>query len=216
MKITRRQIRKILLKEMYHQLYNAGTGKRKSYHQVSDGTKSMAQAAKRRFAKDYPEVNVGIDSREGWLTVNGKKAVNISSASGKPMQIEDMVDKMKQSYLGHPMNESAIYVTRSPWGMSVSDSPDVHNDPKAKVITVGDMILALLQAGDDDIFQAPQGVDPEALANLNQKHREGVQGGMQNWDSQVFEDYYDVDNERVLRLYAKLMNHTIEDVPYED
>ena len=121
---------------------------------------------------------------------------------------------LKEMY--HRMNESAIYVTRGPYGMTVSDSPDVHNDPKAKVITIGDMILALLQAGDDDIFQAPQGVDPEALAKLNQKHREGVQGGMQNWDSQVFEDYYDVDNERVLRLYAKLMNHTIEDVPYED
>mgnify|MGYP001401899222 CR=1 FL=1 len=216
MKITRRQIRKILLKEMYHQLYNAGRGKRKSYHQVSDATKSMARAAKRKFAKDYPDIKVKIDGRNGWILVNGKKAVNISSASGKSMQIEDMVDKMKQSYLGHPMNESAIYVTRSPWGMTVSDSPDVHNDPKAKVITIGDMILALLQAGDDDIFQAPQGVDPEALANLNQKHKEGVQGGMQNWDSQVFEDYYDVDNERVLRLYAKLMNHSIEDVPYED
>ena len=175
----------------------------------------MAQAAKRRFAKDYPEVKVGIDSREGWLTVNGKKAVNISSASGKPMQIEDMIDQMKQSYLGHSMNESAIYVTRGPYGTTVSDKPDMHAED-AKWISIGDMILALLQAGDDDIFQAPQGVDPEALANLNQKHAEGVQGGMQIWDSHVFEDYYDVDNERVIRLYAKLMNHSIEDVPYED
>ena len=90
----RKKIRKLALKEMYHQLYNAGTGQKKSYHQVSDATKSMAQAAKRKFAKDYPEVKVGIDSREGWLTVNGKKAVNISSASGRPMQIEDMVDQM--------------------------------------------------------------------------------------------------------------------------
>lgn len=209
MKITRRQIRKLLLKEMYHQLYNAGTGKRKSYHQVSDATKSMAMAAKRRFAKDYPEVKVGIDSREGWLTVNGKKAVNISSASGKPMQIEDMIDQMKQSYLGHPMAEGVLSVSRSPYGMSVEDDT-------GEYITIGEMVLALLQAGDDDIFQAPQGVDPDALARLNQKHEEGVQGGMQRWDSDVFEQYYSVDNDRVVRLYAKLMNHSIEEVPYDE
>ena len=27
---------------------------------------------------------------------------------------------------------------------------------------------------------------------------------------------YNVDNDRVLRLYAKLMNHTSEEIPYED
>lgn len=217
MKITRRQIRKILLKEMYHQMHNAGSGKKKSYHQVSDGTKSMAQAAKRRFAKDYPEVKVGIDSREGWLMVNGKKAVNISSASGRPMQIEDMIDRMKQSYLGHSMNEGALYVTRGPYGTTISDSPDVHNDPKAKDISVGDMVLALTQAGEYDIFIGPSPEDDEAaLNNLMSQHKKGVQGGMQNWDSQVFEDYYDVDVERVISNYATLMNHTVEDVPYED
>jgi len=114
------------------------------------------------------------------------------------------------------LQEGVLYVTRGPYGTTVADSPDVHNDPKAKVTTIGDMVLALLQAGDDDIFQAPQGVDPEALANLNQKHAEGLQGGMQKWDSHVFEDYYSVDNERVIRLYAKLMNHSIENIPYED
>jgi len=213
----RKKIRKLALKEMYHQMYNAGTGKKKSYHQVSDATKSMAQAAKRRFAKDYPEVKVGIDSREGWLMVNGKKAVNISSASGRPMQIEDMIDQMKQSYLGHSMNEAVLYVTRGPWGTTVADSPDVHNDPKAKVITIGDMVLALTQAGEYDIFIGPNPEDDEAaLNNLMSKHEEGVQGGMQEWDSQVFEDYYDVDVERVIANYATLMNHEIEDVPYED
>ena len=213
----RKKIRKLALKEMYHQLYNAGTGKKKSYHQVSDSTKSMAMAAKRKFAKDYPGVKVGIDSREGWLMVNGKKAVNISSSSGRPMQIEDMIDQMKQSYLGHSMNEAVLYVTRGPWGTTVADSPDVHNDPKAKVITIGDMVLALTQAGEYDIFIGPNPEDDEAaLNNLMSKHEEGVQGGMQEWDSQVFEDYYDVDVERVIANYATLMNHEIEDVPYED
>ena len=39
---------------------------------------------------------------------------------------------------------------------------------------------------------------------------------MQRWDSDVFEEYYSVDNDRVVRLYAKLMNHSIEEVPYDE
>ena len=98
MKITRHQLRRIIAESMYgHQ------GRQKSYNRVSDGTKRMAQAAKRRFAKDYPKIKVNIDGRNGWIIVDGVKAVNISSASGSPMDIEDMDDKMKKAYLGHPM-----------------------------------------------------------------------------------------------------------------
>lgn len=125
----------------------------------------------------------------------------------------DAEDRYRQS-LG--LNEGVLYVTKGPYGMSVSaNSPDPHSGD-GEFIGVGDMVLALLAAGDDDIFQAPQGVDPQALQKLNRKHAEKVQGGMQRWDSDVFEQYYNVDNDRVLRLYAKLMNHTIEEVPYED
>ena len=94
MKITRRQLRQII--------------KEASYNSMSDAGKSLAQRAKRLFAKDYPDVTVGIDGRQGWILVNGKKAVNMSSASGRPMSLGDVVDQMKQSYLGHPMMEAAI------------------------------------------------------------------------------------------------------------
>ena len=125
----------------------------------------------------------------------------------------DAEDRYRQS-LG--LNEGVLYVTKGPYGMSVSaNSPDPHSGD-GEFIAVGDMVLALLAAGDDDIFQAPQGVDPQALQKLNQKHAEKVQGGMQRWDADVFEQYYNVDNDRVVRLYAKLMNHTIEEIPYED
>tara|TARA_R110000851_G_scaffold91748_2_gene200279 strand:+ start:279 stop:764 length:486 start_codon:yes stop_codon:yes gene_type:complete len=80
----------------------------RNYNQISDGMKSMANAAKRKFAKDYPEVKVKIDGRQGWIIVNGVKAVNVSSASSRPMSIEDMVDQMKQAYLGHPMAEAKL------------------------------------------------------------------------------------------------------------
>jgi hypothetical protein len=91
MKITKRQLRQII----------------EGYNSMSDSGKALAQRAKRQFAKDYPSVKVGIDTREGWLTVDGKKAVNMSQASGSPMELEDVVDKMKQAYLGHPMAESS-------------------------------------------------------------------------------------------------------------
>ena len=97
MKITRKQLKQ-LIKESMGQYRPA---KQRSHHQISDRMKSMANAAKRSFAKDYPEIDVKIDGRQGWIVVNGKKAVNISSADGHPIQIEDMVDQMKQAYLGH-------------------------------------------------------------------------------------------------------------------
>ena len=118
----------------------------------------------------------------------------------------DAEDRYRQS-LG--LNEGVLYVAKGPYGMSVEDDA-------GEYLTIGDMVLALLAAGDDDIFQAPQGVDPQALQKLNQKHAEKVQGGMQRWDADVFEQYYNVDNDRVVRLYAKLMNHTNEEIPYED
>tara|TARA_E500000331_G_C17148194_1_gene665952 strand:+ start:526 stop:1068 length:543 start_codon:yes stop_codon:yes gene_type:complete len=76
-------------------------GKPKSYNQASDAMKAQARRAKRIFAKDYPKIQVKIDGRNGWIIVDGKKAANISSASGRPMSIDDMIDKMKQAYLGH-------------------------------------------------------------------------------------------------------------------
>ena len=97
MKITRRQLRRIIKEEKKRIA--------ESYNSMSPRSKSLAYAVKRRFAKDYPEVQVGIDGREGWITVNGKKAVNMSQASGSPLSMGDIIDKMKQAYLGHNMED---------------------------------------------------------------------------------------------------------------
>ena len=95
MKITKRQLRK-MIKEEKGRLTE-------SYNSMSSRGKALANAAKRRFAKDYPDVQVGIDGREGWITVNGRKAVNMSQASGSPLSMDDIIDRMKQAYLGHDM-----------------------------------------------------------------------------------------------------------------
>ena len=240
MKITKRQLRRII---------------REAYNSMSPRSKSLANAAKRQFAKDYPDVKVGIDGREGWITVDDKKAVNMSQASGKPLAIEDIIDQMKQAYLGHDMlsqevpeltggrksswqarkekelgeskmkitkrqlrklireslqiKEGTLYVTRTPYGMSVEDDNDEY-------INMGEMVKTLLDAGDDNIFRGSQGVDQEALSSLMSQHEKGVQGGMERWDSDVLRDYYNVDLDVVLKLYASKMNHNIEEVESED
>ena len=107
------------------------------------------------------------------------------------------------------LSEGVLYVDRHDFGMSVEDDD-------GNYITIGEMVLDLIDSGDTDIFRAAQGVDPAALQKLQQKHAEGVQGGMQRWDSDVFEDYYNVDNDRVIRLYARLKGHRIQEEPDED
>ena len=107
------------------------------------------------------------------------------------------------------MSEGVLYVGRHDFGMSIEDDG-------GNYITIGEMVLDLIDSGDTDIFRAAQGVDPAALQKLQQKHAEGVQGGMQRWDSDVFEDYYNVDNDRVIRLYARLKGHRIQEESDED
>ena len=107
------------------------------------------------------------------------------------------------------LSEGVLYVDRHDYGMSVEDDD-------GNYITIGEMVLDLIDSGDTDIFKAAQGVDPAALQKLQQKHAEGVQGGMQRWDPDVFEDYYNVDNDRVLRLYARLKDHSIQEEADED
>lgn len=110
MKITKRQLRRILKEEWYSDEHETLADKKfadsiadSSYNSMSPRGKSIANAAKRQFAKDYPDVQVGIDGRGGWITVNGKKAVNMSKASGAPLSMEDIIDRMKKSYLGYPV-----------------------------------------------------------------------------------------------------------------
>lgn len=103
------------------------------------------------------------------------------------------------------ISESTLYVSRSTYGITVEDQDDNY-------VSFGEMILDLFSAGDDDIFYDPQGVNPQAKTNLLQKHEEGVQGGMERWDSDVFSEYYSVDLDRVIRLYARRHNLRIEEM----
>jgi len=78
-------------------------------------------------------------------------------------------------------------------------------------VSIGEMVEDLLAAGDDDIFVAPQGVNQKSLDNLMAARTEERGGPMVGWDSSIFGDYYNVDLNRVIRLYARLHGHQLEE-----
>ena len=83
MKITHKQLRRII---------------KETYNSMSPRSKALAISVKRKFMKMYPDAVVGIDGREGWITVNGQKAVNMSQASGSPMSDDEMIGRMHRVY----------------------------------------------------------------------------------------------------------------------
>ena len=94
MKITKRQLRGIIREGLRIRSLV------ESYNSMSPAGKSLANSIKRKFMKLYPDAKVGIDGREGWITVNDKKAINMSQASGSPMSDEEMIEKMHAVYAG--------------------------------------------------------------------------------------------------------------------
>jgi hypothetical protein len=107
-KITKRQLRRIIREEKQRILEEQGDrygafadhSKPRHYNAMSPASKAYAQKIKRDFLKLY-DAKVGIDTREGWITVNGKKAVNMSQASGQPMSDEEMISKMEDAMWGN-------------------------------------------------------------------------------------------------------------------
>ena len=69
-------------------------------------------------------------------------------------------------------------------------------------ISTGEMVQSLLSSGDEEFFES--GRDPKSLSNLISKHEEGIQGGMEKWDSEVFSMYYNVNIVKVINRYAEL------------
>jgi len=107
------------------------------------------------------------------------------------------------------ISEGVLTVQQVPYG-----GTSVELD--GEYVSVGEMIRALLDGGDDDIFYAPQGVSPESLEKLLKQDKENVQGPLEGWDASVFSDYYNVDIDRVVRLYARMGNHSVEEKEYTE
>ena len=85
-------------------------------------------------------------------------------------------------------------------------------DDALKDYSVGKLVKDLIASGDTDFFNGPQGVDEESLQKLQASIDKGVQGGVEMWDGDVFGQYYNVDTDRVLRLWSRGKNLNIEEV----
>jgi len=73
-------------------------------------------------------------------------------------------------------------------------------------ISMGEMILDLIDANDTAFFNTDNGKDQESLKAMLDKHAKGVQGGIEKWDSDVFESYYNVNNVKLVNRYAYQKN----------
>ena len=88
MKVTKSQLKDIIL----------GAIQESSYNSMSPRGRSLANSIKGKFMRLYPDAKVGIDGRGGWITVNGKKAVDMSQATGRGMTDEEMIEMMHTVY----------------------------------------------------------------------------------------------------------------------
>ncbi|MDB4337568.1 hypothetical protein OAA09_00960 [bacterium] len=185
MKITRKHLRRIIQEERAEIHKESLEGHRPSkYNAMSDAGYSMARRAKRMFNKQYPDIKVGLDSRNGWITVNGKKAVNMSQASGSPLSMEDVVDKMKQAYLGHTTNETkkltAIKIheiIRRAEALLNEEPSDYYKDYKKGTITKAEYEELVSR------FNSGEKLDPDLLKGAyvsSKEDREAMKGYIAN------------------------------------
>ena len=135
--VTKRQLRKII---------------REAYNSMSPSSKSLANSVKRKFMKLYPDAKVGIDARDGWMTVNGEKAINMSQASGSPLTDEEMIEKMHAVYAGNQVDadiptagsrmdtfrEGKARITRQQLRKIIREAIDVVNVETGEVIDFGE------------------------------------------------------------------------------
>jgi len=98
-----------------------------------------------------------------------------------------------------------IYVEKSPYGGTMIE------DEAGEYLSVGQMVKSLLDSGESDFFH-----DALGLQELMAAHSRGVQGGMQRWDSDVFESYYSLDMDRMIDKYAAANGLHVEIVPMSE
>ena len=78
--------------------------------------------------------------------------------------------------------------------------------------SLGMMVLDLVDAGVGG-WAPDEQIDRMMAVNADPNRN---QGGMQRWDSNVFEDYYEADNQKILQAWAKMSNVELEQIGSND
>tara|TARA_R110000803_G_scaffold113902_1_gene182359 strand:+ start:119 stop:616 length:498 start_codon:yes stop_codon:yes gene_type:complete len=72
--------------------------RKRSYNQAGPGSMSAAKSLRAKFKRRYPDAEIKIDGRNGWIIVNGKKVVNMG-ANGSS-NYDEMAEKMEAALSG--------------------------------------------------------------------------------------------------------------------
>lgn len=110
--------------------------------------------------------------------------------------------KITKAQLKNIIREASNLSTKGLFAQKSSYGGYFVEDPSGEGITLGDMILHLVDAGDIAFFDTDDGQDPKNLETMLSRHEEGVQGGMDRWDSDVFTSYYNVNPVKLINRYA--------------
>ena len=109
------------------------------------------------------------------------------------------------------LSESTLYVQKLPYG-----GVDIE-DEAGKYIGVGEMIRDLSsQYVGGDGWPKDWNQSAAHYEKLMTADRQAVQGVMESWDSDVFTDYYGVDLDALIRVYADAGGYKLEEVPTEE
>ena len=135
--------------------------------------------------------NLVIEIKENRMKITRRQLRRII----KEATAADLLKGIDTSGTGTPPKKDVIYVDETPYGLSILDS-------KREYKSLGEMILVLVDAGKGDFFHGFD--DEKAMKKMMDKHEAGVQGGMQRWDAEVFEQYYNVDALRAVQMYADM------------
>ena len=103
------------------------------------------------------------------------------------------------------LSGKTIYVEKTSQGVTMVE------DEAGEYLSIGEMVKSLLDAGESDFFHDALGLDEMMAA-----HNKGIQGGMQGWDSDVFEDYYSLDMDKMIDKYADVNGLQVEHIPMGD
>lgn len=210
MKVTKSQLRRLVREELTILEGN------KPYDRSRKTRKAHSKTLTRRQGKaaaQHPEETED-------TAVLGKGQLYKGRRMKTPSQLSYGLDYEGDGFTGEGLGEVRKFVhdTLSEGTMVVQHQPyggvSIEVDGEEK--TVGDMVADLLDAGDDDIFQGQQGLNPRALDRLINAWSDGVGGSMLNWDSDIFPNNYSVDLDRVIRLWARRYNHNIEELEMEE
>ena len=117
--------------------------------------------------------------------------------------------QLRRLIRGSLLEESTLLVTRGGYGyIGLEDDENEY--------TLGEVVAQLLDANITNIFHGANGMDEESLQSLLAKRDERVQGGIERWDSDVFEQYYNLDPERIITEFAGLKGLEIKEASEED